>query len=43
MHSKGFVMVGKAWEISNKLKEWKKSCYYVKDWVEAAGKPPTEG
>ncbi|KAB2338395.1 Z-ring formation inhibitor MciZ [Cytobacillus depressus] len=34
VHEKGVVLVGKAWEIREKLKEYDKDFRLVKDWVE---------
>jgi hypothetical protein len=34
VHEKGVVLVGKAWEIREKLKEYSKEFRLVKDWVE---------
>lgn len=33
VHSKGIIMAGKAWEIREKLKQYRKEFVYVKDWV----------
>jgi len=38
VYENGFMMVGKAWEIKQKLSEYKKDYVYVKDWVEAVSK-----
>jgi hypothetical protein len=34
VHEKGVVMVGKAWEIKQKLMEYRRQFELVKDWVE---------
>ncbi|MBB2480928.1 MULTISPECIES: Z-ring formation inhibitor MciZ [Heyndrickxia] len=33
VHSKGITMSGKAWEIREQLKSYRKQYYYVLDWV----------
>lgn len=34
MHEKGFIMVGKAWEIREKLKQYKQNYIFLKDWIQ---------
>jgi hypothetical protein len=38
VYKNGLVMAGKAWEIKQKLKEYRKDYLLVKDWVEAVNK-----
>lgn len=33
VHDKGIILVGKAWEIRMKLKEYTKQYYYLSDWL----------
>lgn len=33
VHEKGVTLVGKAWEIREKLKEYSKDYYLLKEWV----------
>lgn len=33
VHSKGITMSGKAWEIREQLKLYRKQYYYVLDWI----------
>ncbi|WP_428909002.1 Z-ring formation inhibitor MciZ [Niallia sp. Krafla_26] len=35
VHEKGITLTGKAWEVRQKLKEYRKSFELVSDWVEA--------
>jgi Mother cell inhibitor of FtsZ len=37
MHNNGFVMVGKAWEIRAKLKEYQKKFQLMEDWLRSSG------
>ncbi len=34
VHDKGFVLVGKAWEIKQKLAEYRRRYELLQDWVE---------
>lgn len=34
VHEKGVTLVGKAWEIKEKLKTYQKSYSYVKEWID---------
>ncbi len=34
VHDKGFVLVGKAWEIREKLAEYRRQYELLQDWVE---------
>lgn len=34
VHDKGFVLVGKAWEIKRKIKEYRRKYELLHDWVE---------
>jgi hypothetical protein len=34
VHDKGFVLVGKAWEIKRKIKEYRRKYEMLQDWVE---------
>ncbi|MBP2240756.1 hypothetical protein J2Z40_001315 [Cytobacillus eiseniae] len=38
VHEKGIVLVGKAWEIRAKLKEYSKDHHLLKDWVHSCSK-----
>ena len=38
VHEKGVTLVGKAWEIRAKLKEYSKDYYLLKDWVYSCSK-----
>lgn len=33
VHEKGILIVGKAWEVREKLKEYSKNYYLLKDWI----------
>jgi hypothetical protein len=35
LHSKGFIMVGKGWEIVQKLKEYNKHYSSVSEWIQS--------
>ena len=34
VHEKGIILVGKGWEILQKLKQYNKDYVYVSDWVQ---------
>ncbi|MFF2448713.1 Z-ring formation inhibitor MciZ [Neobacillus sp. NPDC058068] len=34
VHEKGIILVGKGWEILQKLKEYNKDYVFVSDWVQ---------
>ncbi|WNS74112.1 Z-ring formation inhibitor MciZ [Bacillus sp. DTU_2020_1000418_1_SI_GHA_SEK_038] len=34
VHEKGVILVGKAWEIREKLKEYSKDYRLIKEWIE---------
>ncbi|WP_084361129.1 Z-ring formation inhibitor MciZ [Neobacillus fumarioli] len=34
VHSKGITLVGKGWEVLQKLKEYQKDFVYVSEWVQ---------
>lgn len=34
VHEKGMILVGKAWEIRAKLKEYNQHYYYLQDWIQ---------
>jgi hypothetical protein len=38
VHEKGIVIAGKAWEIRQKLIEYRRQYELVKDWIEAVNK-----
>ncbi|MBY0122512.1 Z-ring formation inhibitor MciZ [Bacillus sp. S/N-304-OC-R1] len=40
VHERGVLLVGKAWEIRQKLKEYSKEYQLVKDWVEMKRSTP---
>jgi len=37
VHEKGVILVGKAWQIRAKLKEYRKEFALLKDWVDTKG------
>jgi hypothetical protein len=34
VHEKGVILVGKGWEVLQKLKEYNKEFVYVSDWIQ---------
>jgi hypothetical protein len=40
VHSHGFTLAGKAWEVKRTLKEYGKKHEFVKDWVDTVNQPP---
>ncbi|WP_082193152.1 Z-ring formation inhibitor MciZ [Bacillus rubiinfantis] len=34
VHEKGIVLVGKGWEVVQKLKEYNKNYHFVSDWLQ---------
>lgn len=32
-HDRGVILVGKAWQVRTKLKEYQQSYYYLSDWI----------